>query len=60
MLYILDQRLRAQNIPTDKAKKGNLARLTLICWLLTPETRQSFAMLVYLLNVTSEEKSEHC
>lgn len=23
MLYILDQRLRAQNIPDDKAKKGN-------------------------------------
>lgn len=22
MLYILDQRLRAQNIPADKAKKG--------------------------------------
>lgn len=23
MLYILDQRLRAQNIPADKAKKGS-------------------------------------
>lgn len=23
MLYILDQRLRAQNIPVDKAKKGS-------------------------------------
>jgi len=28
MLYILDQRLRAQNIPADKAKKG---RWQLIC-----------------------------
>ncbi len=30
MLYILDQRLRAQNIPADKAKKGNSASLAAI------------------------------
>lgn len=28
MLYILDQRLRAQNIPEEKARKGDLQKLT--------------------------------
>ena len=33
MLYILDQRLQAQNIPIDKAKKGSYAqaKLLLVC-----------------------------
>ena len=52
MLYILDQRLRAQAIPDEKAKKGkSKSELFSGCktWRLPPETQTSFTFKLILL-----------
>lgn len=51
MLYILDQRLRAQNIPADKAKKG---RWQLICHRADEASNINIVFMVMMYDLSKE------